>query len=193
MAQQRVDPAIAVAAIILRQRDDVGRQATLVGADDAGSNDAGQAPGRSAAPILATPGGPARSPHDDGRGSKTELACFLKNRLVQREIGHQLLQPDVLPLRILHPPSLIDLQATIFVAPPVQCLLRNADLAASLHRCRAPAHEYIHLTQLRDNLFRRKSLKSNAFSNPHAPHGCLQNWNSFPKADQSSEEESVRS
>lgn len=68
-------------------------------------------------------------------------------------------------LQILHPPRLIDLQPAIFLAPPIQRLFRYPDLSASLDRRRPPPDQHIRLTQLRDNLLRRKTL---------TPHNFLQ-------------------
>src|SRR5690606_39562374 len=111
--------------------------------------------GRSVVPIPATHDGPARSPRGDGRGLKSQLRRLLQDRLVQREVRDKPLQPRVLSLQILHPPRLIDLQAAIFLAPPIKRLLRYPDLSASLDGSRASSDQHIGFTQLRDNLFRR--------------------------------------
>lgn len=71
IAEQSMDPTIAIPAIIRRQGDDVGGQPLLVrtGPRWVASSGAGQAPGRSAAPTQAKRGGLARSLRGDGRGS----------------------------------------------------------------------------------------------------------------------------
>src|SRR3546814_11971922 len=107
---------------------------------------------RSVAPIPEGHDGPARSPHGDGRGPKSQLRRLLEDRLVQREICLQLLQPRILALQILHPPPLIDLQAAIFLAPAIQRLFADPNLSAGFHRRRAAPPQTLHLTPRRANL-----------------------------------------
>lgn len=42
---------------------------------------------------------------------------FLQDQLVQRELGDGLLQPLVLPLKLLQPLRLVELQAAVFTPP----------------------------------------------------------------------------
>src|SRR3546814_6701474 len=108
---------------------------------------------RSVAPIPEGHDGPARSPHGDGRGSKSQLRRLLEDRLVQREICLQLLQPRILALQILHPPHLIDLQAAIFLAPAIQRLFDEPNLSAGFHRGRRSEEHTSELQSLMRNSY----------------------------------------
>jgi hypothetical protein len=76
--------------------------------------------------------------------------------------------------------GLIDLQASIFLAPPTQCLLRNPDLTARLNRRRTSTHQHIHLAMIGSAVNRWRPI---AFSKSHAPKRSSQNWTGFSKAD----------
>jgi hypothetical protein len=71
----------------------------------------------------------------------------------ERQIRDCLTEPKVLLIQILHPTSLIDLRAAIFLAPPVVGLLRILDPPASLGgRAALAQHDRDH-TQLPDDFF----------------------------------------
>lgn len=65
--------------------------------------------------------------------------------------------PPILTLQIVHPSGLIDLQPSLFSAPPTERLLGDVDLPARLKRRRARANQHTQIWQPRDELFRRKS------------------------------------
>src|SRR3546814_8322599 len=107
------------------------------------------------------------------------LRRLLEVRLVQRESCLQLLQPRIPALQILHPPHLIDLQAAIFLAPAIQRLFDDPNLSAGFHRGRAAPHQYLHLTQLRDNLLRCKTLTSHPILHSNCPAGLSSELDQF--------------
>ena len=78
--------------------------------------------------------------------------------LVERQFGHDPLQPSVLPLKLLEPLRLFDLETAVFVAPAVVALLGELGLFARLANSPALRHEHIDLPQLRDDLFSTMSL-----------------------------------
>ena len=84
---------------------------------------------------------------------------LLEDQLVERQVRSRTTKPAVLLLPLLHPPSLVDLQASILLAPPVIGLLRNANPATCLRRdSTLPQHD-LRLTQLADNLLRLVPLR----------------------------------
>lgn len=84
----------------------------------------------------------------------------MQNRLVQRQVCDNPLEPCILTLQLFQPSRLIHLQSAIFLAPLIQRLLCNADLATGFDRRPTATHNHIYLAQLWDDLFRRKTLTS---------------------------------
>jgi hypothetical protein len=89
---------------------------------------------------------------------KSYLGRFLEDRLVQAEIGNQFLQPGVLHLQLLQPLRLVHLHPAILAAPPIQGLFAHPNPPTGLGYRGAARHSHLNLTQLADDLFRRKSL-----------------------------------
>ena len=52
--------------------------------------------------------------------------------VVQRQVGDDLLQPDVLPLQLLETAGLVEVQAAVLLAPAVVRLLADAELLGNL-------------------------------------------------------------
>ncbi|WP_420833477.1 inorganic diphosphatase [Sphingomonas pollutisoli] len=71
-------------------------------------------------------------------------------------------------------------------------MFRYPDLPAGLDCSRAPPDQHLHLTQLRNDLLRRKSLTSHIILQFSCPTGSLQNWTSFSKADHADLPETLR-
>src|SRR5262249_5447516 len=109
-------------------------------------------------PTPPAPHGPG--PHSAGgaRGLVVSLGGLFQDQLVQRQISHCPLQPGVLPLKLLQPLRLIQLQTAILGAPPIIGLLRHADRPAQLCNLAAAGQPNLHLTKLPNNLFRRVTL-----------------------------------
>jgi hypothetical protein len=59
-----------------------------------------------------------------GRGLQVSRGDVLEHLLFKRQIGNQTLQANILAFQVLHPLRLIDLKATVFLAPAVIALLR---------------------------------------------------------------------
>jgi hypothetical protein len=102
--------------------------------------------------VLAKPFAAGRCSDVVARGSEVSLGSLLKNELVERQVGDCPTEPKVLLLQILHPPRLIDLQAAIFLAPPVIGLLGDTDPPTPLGGRPALAQHDLDLTQLPDDL-----------------------------------------
>ena len=66
-----------------------------------------------------------------GKGLVFSLESFLQDQLVERQLGHGLLQPIVLAFEILQALGLVELQAAILAPPAIVALLRDADASAS--------------------------------------------------------------
>src|SRR3546814_15344745 len=79
---------------------------------------------------------------------------------------------------------LIDLQAAIFLAPAIQRLFDDPNLSAGFHRGRAAPHQYLHLTQLRDNLLRCKTLTSHPILHSNCPAGLSSELDQFSQGRQ---------
>jgi len=86
-------------------------------------------------------------------GRIAALGDILQDLLLERQIGDQPFQPGVLPLELLEPLSLLDLEAAILVAPAIVALLGDLGLFARLADGTALRHKHFNLPQLRDDLF----------------------------------------
>ena len=80
------------------------------------------------------------------------------NRVIQRLVRYQLLEPRVLPLELLEPLGLVQPQAAILLPPPVVGLLADPDLLAHLRDAQPTAKLHLALPQLADDLFRAVPL-----------------------------------
>ncbi len=54
-----------------------------------------------------------------GAGSEVWVGSLFQDRVVQRQIGHQLFEPGVLPLQLLEPLGLVRPKAAVLFAPAV--------------------------------------------------------------------------
>jgi hypothetical protein len=119
----------------------------------------------------------AQSPRGDGRDSKSQLdaSCRIARSAKLRTglfsarsatgfVSSAFSRSRSLTRRACH--------AAIFLAPPIQRLFRDADMTACVDRCRAPANKHIHLTQLRDDLLRRKPPTFHSFLRFSRPAGA---------------------
>src|SRR5512136_2073651 len=73
---------------------------------------------------------PASPPCASVTGSEVSPCCLLQNRVVQRQIGHQFLQPAVFLLQILQPLCLLYLHPSVLPSPTVVRLLSDPQLPA---------------------------------------------------------------
>src|SRR3546814_12985358 len=69
--------------------------------------------------------------------------------------------------------------SAIFLAPAIQRLFDDPNLSAGFHRGRAAPHQYLHLTQLRDNLLRCKTLTSHPILHSNCPAGLSSELDQF--------------
>ena len=81
---------------------------------------------------------------------------LLQNRVIQRQMRHDLLQPGVFRFQFLQPMGLIDSHAAIFFSPTVISLFRNGYFSTDLSNRRALPNKHFGLSDLSDDLFRRK-------------------------------------
>ena len=81
------------------------------------------------------------------------LGRLLQDQLLQRQVRNRPAQPLVLLLHILHPPFLVGLQPTLFLAPAIIGLLADLNPAARLRSRRTLRQHDLNFTQLADNLF----------------------------------------
>ena len=61
-------------------------------------------------------------------GSEVWVGGLLENRVVQRQVRHQLLETSVLSLKVLEVLGLVELESSVRLPPPVERLLRDANL-----------------------------------------------------------------
>ncbi len=64
----------------------------------------------------------------DATGSVVSLERLFQDRLVERQIRHDLLQPPVLELEFLQPLRFVGLHAAILVTLAMECLLADREL-----------------------------------------------------------------
>jgi len=96
-----------------------------------------------------------RLPRACVKGSELSLDDFLKDLVVQRQIGERPAKPRILLLDLLHPFGLASLQPAILFALPIICLFRHPDRTHGLSRRLTVREANLHLPQLRYDLFRR--------------------------------------
>ena len=89
------------------------------------------------------------------KGLELSLYDFLKDLVVESQIGDGATQPRILLLDLLHPFGLASLQPAILFALPIICLFRHPDRTHGLSRRLTVREANLHLPQLRYDLFRR--------------------------------------
>lgn len=149
---------IAVAAILAGEADDALGQQILVGPEDGpialcAPGLAEDAAGKALRDAVALDGLCHRLPSPLGaRGLEVSLGSVLQNGLLDGQIGHDALEPLVLPLQFLQPPGLVTLQAVILLAPAVVGDIRDAGFFAGLVDRLPFAHQHVDLPQFCDRL-----------------------------------------
>jgi hypothetical protein len=88
----------------------------------------GRAPGKPGARKPRPAGEHDRRSAGDGKGSVLSLKRLLEDQLVQRQIRDGFAQTLVLPLQVLHPFRLVELEPAIVPAPAVIALLRDPQM-----------------------------------------------------------------
>jgi hypothetical protein len=78
---------------------------------------------------------------------------ILQDRLVQAELGHELLEPSVLVVKLLQLPDLVRLHPRVLTLPSVKRLFRNPDLPDHVQE----GHPELGLLEHRHDLLNRKS------------------------------------
>ena len=106
-------------------------------------------------------------------------ATSLRMALSRGLIGHQPLQPGVLPLPRLAPFGLVHPQAAGLAPPAVVRLLGNAEPSRDLGHTLALGKHHLRLPQLRDDLLRRVPLPRHADSPPPRPAILAQDLDRF--------------
>ncbi len=91
-------------------------------------------------------------------GSEVSRGHLFENHVVEGLVRDQLLQPPILPLKLLQPLRLVEAQAAVFFPPAIVRLLADPQLLAHLRRAQAAPELHLSLPQLRDNLFRAVPL-----------------------------------
>ena len=162
-AQQRRDLAVAVAAVLPGQLDDVGGQPLLVVAAlrHLALRRAMLPERRTGATLGDTQLvlEHARCRRGDARGLEVSPGGLLQDQLVQRQIRHRPAQPGVLRLQLLQPLHLVATSArhtpgaSGSTSPRVTPIARIASATGLALR-----RQNINLPQLRDDLFRLVSL-----------------------------------
>lgn len=97
---------------------------------------------------------PVSPPSVAARGLEVPLGSVLQDNFLQRQLGHNTLEPLVLPFQVFQTPRLVALQASILPAPAVVGDIRNPCVLAGLMDRLAFAHQYVNLSELRDCLLR---------------------------------------
>ena len=108
------------------------------------------------APVPGMPVSPKRLAHDvpellscvSGTGSEVSLGRLLQDRVIQRDISHQSLQPDVLLLQFLESPGLLDPHATVLSAPAIVSVVGHAKLSAGFGNRTALAQQDLSLPMI---------------------------------------------
>jgi hypothetical protein len=78
--------------------------------------------------------------------------------LLERQIGNETLQADILTLQVLHPLRLIDLKPAIFLAPAIKALLLYPGIPAGFRGRFALRHQHFNLAKQRPDLLRTEPL-----------------------------------
>ncbi len=111
------------------------------------------------APVPGMPVSPKHLAHNtpellsgvSGTGSGVSLGCLLQDRVIQRDISHQSLQPDILLLEFLESPGLLYSHAAVLSAPAVVGMVGHAKLSAGFGNRTALAQQNLSFPQLADD------------------------------------------
>jgi len=159
--QQQGDTPIAVAVVFRGESDDCASQHILVSSGNGRialraarlfNNPAGVAFGdpefrADSLDSLPAPFGAYKFPE------ATSLALLL-----ERKIGNQTLQTNILPLKVLHPSGLIDFEPAVFLPPAIIALLRYPGLSTCNCRRLPLRRQHLNLAQQSHGLFRAEPL-----------------------------------
>jgi diguanylate cyclase len=99
-----------------------------------------------------------RPPAGAVRGLQVSRGNVLEHLLLQRQIGDETLEADILPLQVLHPLRLIELKTTVFLPPAIVTLLRNSGFPAGHRRGLTLRHQHFNLTEQHHDLLRAEPL-----------------------------------
>ena len=77
---------------------------------------------------------------------------------MDRQVGHKPLQPDILLFKLFESLRLIELQSTVFLAPPVVSLVRDSDLLADRWHGEPLGGYHLGLPELAYDLLGRERL-----------------------------------
>src|SRR6266536_1948064 len=114
--------------------------------------------------------GVRRAPAADGPGSPVSPVEFLKHVDVEQLIGHDLLQPSVLPLQLLEPLGTVGFHTAVLGHPPVPGRLGDLQVFAHLGQALALPDQLLALKQLADDLLRRvPATRTHLVIHPPAP------------------------
>ncbi len=91
-------------------------------------------------------------------GSEVSRGGFLRDRVVKRLLGQQLLESRILLLELFQTLGLVHPKATVLLPPAIVGLLGDPELAHHVARRRALGQLDLGLPQLPDDLLRRVSL-----------------------------------
>jgi hypothetical protein len=91
-------------------------------------------------------------------GSGVSRGRLLQDRIVQRQISHQLLQPAILSLQLLEPLSLVHMKTSILLLPPLVGVLRDSQLPAGLTYRITLTLKNLYLSKHTDGLLHRDPL-----------------------------------
>ena len=109
-------------------------------------------------------------------GSDVSRGHLFKNRVVERLVRHQPLQPGVLLLERLHPLRLVEAQAAVLFPPSIVGLLADAELRTDLRDAQPAASFHLGLTQLRDDVLRAEPLAWHPAASRVAPESYHSGW-----------------
>jgi hypothetical protein len=160
--QQRGDAAVAVASAFGRQGDDGAGQRILVGRH--GGHGALRAPVPAADPagltfretVLPSDAVDCLPASLGGlHVSRGDVRQYLTH---QRPVGHGPSQPSLFALRLLHLPSLVDLETAVFLAPAGVILLGDLRLPACKGQTLALCRLHLDRAQLERDLLRVRLL-----------------------------------
>jgi len=100
---------------------------------------------------------PRRAPRlrTGGPGLEVSRGHLFQDRRIERLIGENPLEAQILLLQPLHPLGLIHAQSAVFILPAIVRLLGDAELPAGVERGQASAGVELNRSQMLNNLFGR--------------------------------------
>src|SRR5262249_57922234 len=87
------------------------------------------------------------------RGLEVSLSSLFQDQLVERQFGDRTFEPPVLPLQLLQPAGLVELQTPILLASTKVGLLAHPQLPTDIDNRVAAAKLDLRLPQFADDLF----------------------------------------